>query len=114
MIDLNDRTASMVAERFRALADATRLRILNALRSGEATVGQLVLTTDLGQANVSKHLQTLHRQGFVERRKEGTSTIYRVADPAVFQLCDLVCGGIQDHLDRQQDAMRSGVSAGDA
>jgi ArsR family transcriptional regulator len=112
MSDLNDRTAAMVADRFRALADATRLRILNALRSGETTVGQLVSITGLGQANVSKHLQTLHRQGFVERRKEGTSTVYRVGDPAVFELCDLVCGGIQDHLDRQQAAMRAGAPAG--
>ncbi len=96
MIELNDQTADIVADRFRALGDATRLRILNALRG-------------LGQANVSKHLQTLHRQGFVERRKQGTRTIYRVDDPAVFELCDLVCGKIRDHLDRQRDALGQGA-----
>ncbi len=109
MIELNDQTADIVADRFRALGDATRLRILNALRAEEHTVGELVLETGLGQANVSKHLQTLHRQGFVERRKQGTRTIYRVDDPAVFELCDLVCGKIRDHLDRQRDALGQGA-----
>lgn len=112
MIELTDNTATMVADRFRALSDATRLRILNTLREGESTVGELVTRTGLGQANVSKHLQTLHRHGFVERRKEGTSTIYQIGDPAVFQLCDLVCGGIQGHLERQQAFMRDGTGGG--
>ncbi len=109
MIELNDQTADIVAERFRALGDATRLRILSTLRSGESTVGQLVSLTGLGQANVSKHLQTLHRQGFVERRKDGTRTIYWVDDPAVFELCDLVCGKIRDHLERQREALGQGA-----
>lgn len=109
MIELNDQTADIVADRFRALGDATRLRILNTLRAGERTVGELVSETGLGQANVSKHLQTLHRQGFVERRKDGTRTIYQVGDPAVFQLCDLVCGNIRDHLDRQREALTQGT-----
>jgi len=105
MIELNDQTADIVADRFRALGDATRLRILSTLRSGERTVGELVSLTGLGQANLSKHLQTLHRQGFVERRKDGTRMIYWVDDPAVFELCDLVCGKIRDHLERQQEAL---------
>jgi len=109
MIELNDQTAHAVADRFRALGDATRLRILNTLRSGESTVGELVSETGLGQANVSKHLQTLHRQGFVERRRDGTRTIYRVDDPAVFELCDLVCGKIRDHLERQREALVPGT-----
>lgn len=46
-----------------------------------------------GQANVSKHLQLLFQQGFVGRRKEGTTTWYRITDPQVFTMCELVCGG---------------------
>jgi hypothetical protein len=45
----------------------------------------------------------------VERRKQGTRTIYWVDDPAVFELCDLVCGKIRDHLDRQRDALGQGA-----
>ena len=47
----------LVAERFRALAEPARLHIMQALRSGEKTVGDLVEVTGLGTANVSKHLQ---------------------------------------------------------
>ncbi len=104
-MELHDGTAGLIAERFRALGEPTRLLILAALREGERTVGELVDLTGSGQANISKHLQLLHRQGFVERRKEGTSSFYRIGDPAVFELCDLVCGTIREQLERQQEAL---------
>lgn len=82
----------LVAERFQALAEPARLQILNALRAGEMTVGELVDETGLGQANVSKHLQLLHTHGFVHRRREGLYVYYSPADKSVFQLCDIICG----------------------
>lgn len=82
----------LVAERFKALAEPVRLQILNALRSRELTVSELVEQTELGQANVSKHLQLLHSLRFVTRRKEGLYVYYALADTSVFQLCDIMCG----------------------
>ena len=81
-----------VAERFKALGEPARLRILNALRDGEAPVGELVEATGLNQANLSKHLQLLHGLGFVQRRKEGLFVYYSLADKGIFQLCDIMCG----------------------
>ena len=89
----------LVAERFKALGEPTRLRILNSLRGGEKTVSELMEETGLGQANASKHLQMLHSLGFVERRKEGLYVYYRLADESVFQLCDIVCGRIAAETD---------------
>ena len=106
MVELNEHTADLVADRFRALAEPMRLRLLNLLRRGEASVGELADKTGTGQANVSKHLQLLLQQGFVDRRKEGTTTWYRVTDPAVFELCSLVCGGIEEDLDRRRRQLR--------
>ena len=83
---------SLVAERFKALAEPARLEILNALREGELTVSDLVARTGLGQANVSKHLQLLLAHGFLNRRKEGLFSYYALADRDVFKLCDLMCG----------------------
>lgn len=83
-----------VAERFKALAEPARLRILNALREQEMTVSELGDETGLNQANLSKHLQLLHAQEFVARRKDGLFVYYRIADHDVFQLCDLMCGRI--------------------
>jgi ArsR family transcriptional regulator len=81
-----------VAERFRALGEPARLRILNALRGGEAAVGELVEATGLTQANLSKHLQMLHTLGFVKRRKQGLFVYYMLADADIFRLCDIMCG----------------------
>ena len=88
---LTPEVLDLVAERFKALSEPTRLRILNALRAGEMTVSELMGETGLGQANVSKHLQLLHSLGFVERRKEGLYVHYSLAGEEVFQLCDIMC-----------------------
>ena len=85
----------LVAERFRALAEPARLHIMNALRDGELTVGDLVETTGFGTANVSKHLQLLHAAGFVTRRKEGLYVYYGLAGEDVFRLCDIMCGRLE-------------------
>lgn len=84
-----------IAERFKALAEPSRLEILHALRAGERTVSELLAATGLGQANVSRHLQMLHGAGFVRRRKDGVSSYYRLADPEVFRLCELMCGRLE-------------------
>lgn len=88
----------LVALRFKVLADSARLRILSCLRDGEMTVGELVEKTELGQANVSKHLQLLHSNGFVDRRKEGLFVYYSLADESVFKLCDMICGRLEAEL----------------
>lgn len=81
-----------LADRFKALAEQNRLAILSALYDGERSVGELVAATELGQANASRHLDTLYRYGFVERRKDGLNVFYRLADKNVFRICDLMCG----------------------
>lgn len=92
----------LVAERFKALAEPARLRILNVLRAGEMTVSEVMDATGMGQANVSKHLQLLTSLGFVGRRKEGLFVHYRLADEDVFQLCDLMCGRLAREAERRE------------
>ena len=86
---------ALVAERLRALAEPARLQLLNELRRGERTVTELVERSGLGQANVSKHLQLLLAAGFVDRRKEGLYTWYRIADEDVFRICEIMCGRLE-------------------
>ena len=85
----------LVAKRFQALGEPARLHIMNALRTRERTVGELVELTGFGTANVSKHLQVLHAAGFVSRRKDGLHAYYALADDDVFRLCDLMCGRLE-------------------
>jgi DNA-binding transcriptional ArsR family regulator len=104
--DLPDRLLEPIAERFKALAEPARLRILRELRGGERTVTELIDATGLNQANLSKHLQLLHAQRFVARRKEGLYVHYRLADEDVFRLCDLVCDRMERELESSREVAR--------
>lgn len=84
----------LVAERFRALGDANRLRILCLLSAEEMRVKDLVERLATTQANVSKHLGVLKAVGLVTSRKVGSSTYYGIADPSLEGLCDQVCRGV--------------------
>ncbi|HEV2291847.1 MAG TPA: metalloregulator ArsR/SmtB family transcription factor [Gemmatimonadales bacterium] len=106
MIELSDGTAGIIADRFRVLAEPMRLRLLNVLRRGELGVGALAERVEAGQANVSKHLQVLYQAGFVDRRKEGTTALYRIADPTVFELCSTICGAVEQDLKRRERTLR--------
>ncbi len=94
-----------VAERFKALSEPLRLRLLYALMDGEKTVSELVVETGGVQANVSKHLSVLLDAGILGRRKQGTSSYYRIVDESIFELCDLVCGSIHDRLVAELDEL---------
>ncbi len=88
----------LVAQRFRVLGEPMRIKLLDQLREGEATVGELQQALGATQQNISKHLGILHSAGMVSRTKQGTSVVYAIDDPAVFELCDQVCGGVRGQL----------------
>ncbi|MBC5763947.1 ArsR/SmtB family transcription factor [Ramlibacter albus] len=90
-----------VATYFQALAEPMRLRLLNELRTGERNVGELAEAAGTSMANVSRHLSFLTQRGMVERETRGTAAYYRIADPAVYKLCDIVCGSIARVHERQ-------------
>ena len=99
---------ALVAERFRVLGEPARLRLLNELREGPASVGTLVTRTGMSQANVSKHLQDLHAAGFVDRERRGAFIEYAIAAADVFTLCEVVCGQIDDDMARRREALGAG------
>ncbi len=90
--------AEMIAARLRVIGDPNRIRILDQLREGELSVTEITERLEMSQQNASKHLGVLLGAGIVARRKDGTASLYSVADEGVFALCEQVCGGIQDRL----------------
>ena len=88
----------LIARRFRVLGEPMRIRLLDHLRAGEATVGELSQALAASQQNVSKHLAVLTEAGVLGRRKEGNHVYYRIADEGVFALCEDVCGSLQEQL----------------
>lgn len=94
---LSDEVVDLIAARFAVLAEPMRIKVLDHLRvAGEASVQEVATAVRANYANVSRHLNVLQRAAVVERRKAGTKTIYRIADPAVFRLCEEVCGGLEE------------------
>ena len=85
-----------VAGLFAALAEPTRLRLLQVLQRGPATVGDLVAASGMKQANVSRQLGLLHQAGVLAREKEGNLVRYSIRLPLVFDLCALVCDSLRD------------------
>ena len=90
----------LVAERFRVLGEPMRLRLLDALRNGERSVGELVERTGATQANVSKHLAVLRSAGLVRPRREGMNVYYAMEDAAAFEVCRLMCGCVEREASR--------------
>ena len=102
---LPDEMVEAVARRFRLLGEPARLRLLQLLESGEHTVNDLAEKLQGNQANVSRHLTAMHEAGLLNRRPEGTSVYYSIADPMVFQLCDLVCRSTREQIRTQLSAL---------
>ena len=102
---LTPQMMGLVAERFRALGEPARLQLMDELRGGEQTVGDLATITGLTTANVSKHLQLLHAAGFVTRRKEGLYVYDGLAGADVLQLCDIMCGRIELETEQRRKAL---------
>lgn len=88
----------LVAQRFRLLGEPMRIRLLDVLRGGERSVGELAGTLGASQQNVSKHLGVLHQAGMVGRHKEGNRVVYAITDESVFALCEIACGGVQSQV----------------
>jgi DNA-binding transcriptional ArsR family regulator len=95
---LPEELVDLIADRLRVLGEPMRIRLLDHLRSGEATVQSLADSAGAGQQNVSKHLGVLLRAGVVGRRKDGTFVYYRIVDEGVFDLCERVCGSARGRL----------------
>ncbi len=91
--------AEVIAQRLRVIGDPTRIRLLDALREEERSVGELAELLSTSQQNASKHLGTLLQAGILSRRKDGTTSRYAIADPSVLALCEQICGALQSQIE---------------
>ena len=106
---LPDDLAELIARRFRVLSEPMRIKVLDLLRDGGATVAELQEATGSSQQNVSKHLGVLLQSGIVARRKEGNFARYEISDDSVFALCDQVCGGLRRQLEEIEALLEGGT-----
>jgi ArsR family transcriptional regulator len=87
------------AEFFKTLGHPARIRILEVLREGDHSVGELVPKVGIEPSHLSHQLAVLRRANVVRRRKAGTTVVYSVLDPRIFQLLavarEILSGSLQ-------------------
>ena len=101
---------------FLALADPARLRIVEAMKSGECAVGDIVERMDIHQSGVSRHLRILAEAGIVQMRPDGQKRLYSLRREAFDQLEAWVAGyrrHWQARLDRFGAALERRQGAAD-
>ena len=78
------------AQIYQAMANATRLHILNYIRNREATVTELTKILGIKKANVSQHLSILRNLRLVTTRRDGLNVYYQIADPRIVDPCRIL------------------------
>jgi DNA-binding transcriptional ArsR family regulator len=106
---LSDEQTSLIVTRARALADATRVRILDVLARGELPVGRIADALSSEPSTVSKHLQVLFGAALVERRRSASTIVYSIADRGLMTWCRYLAGArdvpaarVPDRTNRKQ------------
>jgi DNA-binding transcriptional ArsR family regulator len=101
MAQLSPTALSMMADFFKVLSETSRLQILCSVKTGAKNVTEITEASGLGQANVSKHLKMLAQAGIVSKRQEGVCIYYQIANPFIFELCELVCDALSVQIQQQ-------------
>ena len=99
------RARELQAEVLRALGHQVRLEILELLRGGELCVCEMEPALGLRQPNISQHLAALRAAGLVATRRDGVRAMYRVVDPAVYEVTDLVTGIVHRESAKTSDTL---------
>ncbi|MGB5636908.1 MAG: metalloregulator ArsR/SmtB family transcription factor [Waterburya sp.] len=102
---LSPAALGLMADFFKVLSEVSRLQIVCSLKNGAKNVSEIVEETGLGQANVSKHLNVLTKANVVAREQQGIYTYYQIANPVLFELCDLVCDALATQFEQQSQQL---------
>jgi ArsR family transcriptional regulator, virulence genes transcriptional regulator len=102
---IDPKILEMHAKVCRTMAHPIRLALLNALRDGERTVGDLAKTVGTRQPLVSQHLGSLRDQGLLHHRRDGSEVYYSIAYPKMIQACDLLREVLFEHLRAQEQLL---------
>ncbi len=94
------------AEVFQALGHPTRVAMVEYLRNGEISVGQLCEKVGIEQANASQHLAVLRTKHIVESRKEGNQIFYRLRNPVVGDMLEMMRKYFFDHMNEAMEMLK--------
>ncbi len=95
------------AEVLKALAQPTRLKILEMLRDGERCICEIVPAINGEQSNISRHISTMQKSHLITTRKDGVKVMVKVRDPRIFEILDTVGLFLKTQMQEQTRLMRA-------
>lgn len=104
---MDERVLELKAEVLKALAQPTRLKILELLRHGEKCICEIVPALNGEQSNISRHVSLMQKSHLVTTRKDGVKLMVKVGDPRIFDILDRVGTILKNQMSEQSKLMRA-------
>ena len=101
------RAIQLKSEVLKALAQPTRLKILELLRNGERCICEIVPAINGEQSNISRHISVMQKSNLITTRKDGVKVMVKVRDPRVFEILDTVGLLLKAQMQEQSRLMRA-------
>ena len=99
---MEERVLELKAEILKALAQPTRLKILELLRNGEKCICEIVPALNGEQSNISRHISLMQKSHLVTTRKDGVRVMVKVKDPKIFDVLDRVSQILKNQIKEQE------------
>ncbi len=104
---MEEKALQLKAEVLKALAQPTRLRILEFLRDGEKCICEIVPAINGEQSNISRHISVMQKSHLITTRKDGVKVMVKVRDPRIFEILDTVSLFLKTQMQEQSRLMRA-------
>ncbi len=104
---MEERALQLKAEVLKALAQPTRLKILECLRDGERCICEIIPAINGEQSNISRHISLMQKSHLITTRKDGVKVMVKVLDPRVFEILDQVSAILRTQMTEQRRLIRS-------
>ena len=104
---MEERALYLKSEVLKALAQPTRLKILEMLRGGERCICEIVPAINGEQSNISRHISVMQKSHLITTRKDGVKVMVKVRDPRIFEILDTVGLFLKTQMQEQTRLMRS-------
>ena len=104
---MDERALYLKAEILKAMAQPTRLQILEFLRSGERCICEIIPAVNGEQSNISRHISLMQKSHLVTTRKDGVKVMVKVRDPKIFEILDQVGGILKSQMSEQNRLIKT-------
>jgi len=99
---MEERALELKAEILKALAQPTRLKILECLRDREKCICEIVPAINGEQSNISRHISVMQKSGLISTRKDGVRVMVKVKEPEIFEIIDRVGVFLKKQIQEQR------------